>query len=282
MISTKNYICKFIKYRGDNLHKGQKRYYGDIIELKETDIFMGEQFRNITSDIVPGIYDYYQISNMGRVYHKYMGSFIKQGICGSGYYFFSVSTNNGSRLVRTHRIEMMVFYPILNYDEYDVNHKDGNKLNNVLWNLEWVSHSYNMHHAYEIGLHSRPTNLSDDIVIKICELLSKNIYTNEQIAIITNTSVNIVSSIKQRNAWKHLSSDYDFYQRPRKLLSDDMVENICLYFQNNPKDQNLSINKFCKKALIDLNYDSSDNIVDTVRKIYVRKYYTNISCKYNF
>lgn len=33
-----------------------------------------------------------------------------------------------------------------------VNHKDGNKLNNHFCNLEWVTHTENMKHAYKIGL----------------------------------------------------------------------------------------------------------------------------------
>ena len=35
-----------------------------------------------------------------------------------------------------------------------INHKDGNKLNNDLDNLEWVSQRDNLHHAMDMGLHA--------------------------------------------------------------------------------------------------------------------------------
>lgn len=58
-----------------------------------------------------------------------------------------------------HRLLAMAFIPNttgLAFDELHVNHIDGNKLNNELSNLEWVTRSGNCFHAYQTGL--RPDN----------------------------------------------------------------------------------------------------------------------------
>ena len=243
-------------------------------------IYIGEEFRDLIQ-ILPDVYDYYQISNFGNVYHKYTGHMLSPGICGSGYYFVSLSTINGPKLHRIHRLEMIMFKPIENYDQYDVNHIDGNKLNNFLGNLEWVSRSENVKHAYRIGLHPRTSSISEETAKNICILLEKNIYTNREIANILNTTESVVAGIKKREAWNYISKNYTFFQRPGRLFTPNMVENICNYFEKNTR-KNLNINQFCAQALNDLGYDCSDNMIDSVRKIYTKKYYTNISNNYNF
>lgn len=50
-----------------------------------------------------------------------------------------------------HRLKAIVFIPNIENKE-QVNHIDGNKSNNDLSNLEWVTRSENMRHAYRIGL----------------------------------------------------------------------------------------------------------------------------------
>lgn len=58
-----------------------------------------------------------------------------------------------SRRVLLHRLLAEEFIP--NPNNLDtVNHKDGNKLNNSLDNLEWLSRQDNLYHAMDNGLHN--------------------------------------------------------------------------------------------------------------------------------
>lgn len=267
-----------------------KRKFGNnkimVVTLEDLQPQPNEIFKRIEPEIVPGIFDYYLISNYGRVYNSYMNIFLKPGISGSGYYFVYLSTVYGQKMMQLHRLVMLTFEPIENADQLQVNHKDGNKLNNKYYNLEWVTRSQNILHAYANGLnHLGEDNIratiTEETAIRICELLQVGNYTNQQIADICGTTESVVSCIKQHRTWKYISINYIFYQRPGKLFTEDMINNICKYFENNHIG-NLSIKDHCINALMYYGYDCSDKAVDSIRKVYTKKYYTNISTNYNF
>ena len=67
--------------------------------------------------------------------------------CG-GYLHVSI---NGRRK-DVHRLVAECFVPKPAGEDLEVNHKDGDKLNNHASNLEWVSHLENVRHAYRTGL----------------------------------------------------------------------------------------------------------------------------------
>lgn len=94
------------------------------------------------------------ISNHGELYSLITGKMLKQSITKNGYYFVTIS--NGSRrdkiCIKIHRAvaENFISNPI---EGLVVNHKDGNKLNNCVENLEWVTQRENAIHAIKNGLH---------------------------------------------------------------------------------------------------------------------------------
>lgn len=91
-----------------------------------------------------------------------------------------------------------------------VNHIDGNKINNSIDNLEWVTNSENDIHAYDLGLRSTRkgvdcnfTKLTEEKVLSIRSMKEKGI-TQNNIARIFNISDGNVSQIVNRKRWAWL------------------------------------------------------------------------------
>lgn len=91
------------------------------------------------------------VSNMGYIIRKNGLKSYPTKRKDNGYYV--ITDGNG----KTKRIHRMVAETFLGEPEsrLDVNHKDGDKSNNRLDNLEWVTRSENLRHAYSIGIHSK-------------------------------------------------------------------------------------------------------------------------------
>ena len=96
----------------------------------------------------------YHISDHGRVKSLKFGKerILKRAINSSGYwYIFIFVKNQKPKFCMIHKLMAVAFIPNTE-NKKEVNHKDGNKLNNNLCNLEWVTHSENMKHAWDTGL----------------------------------------------------------------------------------------------------------------------------------
>lgn len=100
---------------------------------------------------IPGCEGRYQISNFGRA--KGPLKILKPSISDWGYQRLRVTDNNSKkRSPRVHRLVAPAFIPNPN-GLPEVNHIDGNKLNNRVDNLEWVSAKENKEHSIrELGV----------------------------------------------------------------------------------------------------------------------------------
>ena len=68
-----------------------------------------------------------------------------------------------------------------------------------------------------------------------------------------------------------------------ETISDDDIHNFCKYFDLIGKKPNhICINDICRAALVTYGFEPIDRYVETLRKIYVGKYATEISSQYNF
>ena len=105
---------------------------------------------------VVGYEGLYEVSNMGRA-RSFPRKGTKGGVIGVSYdsnkhYAHIALTKHGkSRTVSLHRVVAKAWIPNPE-NKPQVNHMDGDKTNNRVDNLEWVTNLENMHHALEHGL----------------------------------------------------------------------------------------------------------------------------------
>lgn len=103
-------------------------------------------------------YPKYILYEDGRIFgNSTKKCFINPALSMDGYHQVNVITplaSNGYRhTITVHRLIAMAF--VDNPHGYkEVNHIDGNKLNNHYTNLEWCDRSYNIKHCYTLGLRS--------------------------------------------------------------------------------------------------------------------------------
>ena len=99
---------------------------------------------------IKGYEGLYQISNFGNVKRIQSNKYIKPHN-EKGYIRVALCKNNKVKHLYLHRLIATAFIPNPE-NKSDVNHKDGNKMNNKINNLEWTTRKENMNHAKDTGL----------------------------------------------------------------------------------------------------------------------------------
>lgn len=123
-----------------------------------------EELQNISQNgelwkPIPNTNNMYFISTHGRGFSRYNNKLMKYQSRDKRYLYLRYLDSNGKqcytavhRLVAKAFIELPTDKAHLNVDELEVNHINGNKHDNYVGNLEWVSHFENLRHAYVTGL----------------------------------------------------------------------------------------------------------------------------------
>lgn len=163
----------------------------------------------------------HQVSNKGRVRsvdrevnHNCGGIAIKKGkllkpfLNRRGYYEILTSIDNIKTHFTIHRLVATCFIPNPNNYEY-INHKDENKLNNNVENLEWCTHEYNMNYNC-LGIRRAEDNSKH---IKVTDIHTNNvtIYRNKNhcSAQLGFAVATITKYINNKQVFKHYKFAYE-------------------------------------------------------------------------
>lgn len=156
----------------------------------------------------------YSIEEDGRVWSHFSKKYMKVKEDKDGYFALSLkNNNNGYSKFSIHRLLMIAFNPIENMEQMQVNHINGNKHDNRLENLEWVTGEQNLKHARDTGLNktfgqigvNHPNNkITEQEAKKIIALFKDGKKPKEIILEVPNATKNIINSIIHNRTWTYL------------------------------------------------------------------------------
>jgi len=189
---------------------------------------------------IPGWETYYSVSNLGRI-KRDAGSprcttdrIIKPLLSSYKYLVFSPSKKGVKQIpVCIHRVVLEAFVGFAPSSKHQGNHINGIKTDNRLENLEWVTRSQNIKHAYDNGLHKRyvgskasSAKLNENQVFQILEKIAAREY-RKTIAKEFNISTKMIDEIVAGNHWSHVPRpDMSKKRIGRHVLTADNVREI--------------------------------------------------------
>lgn len=176
---------------------------------------------------ISGYEGIYKVSNYGNI--KSVGRKVKNGKqtfkivpetirtvqvnnARHGYCEISLYKDGKEKRFRVHRLVAKHF--IKNNDKKpEVNHKDGNKLNNNASNLEWVTSIENKTHAWESGFYKRKVPLEDYLFIyclnKFHGIMQRDIA--KQYGVWLSAIERVIREIRETKTYEEIA---DYYNSP--------------------------------------------------------------------
>lgn len=168
-------------------------------------------------DYFPNVYDRYYLTENGELYTDYGNKVMSNNAIQNGYIVNSLYGKNGYRKdYKRHVLMAKIFLDKPKNFQTQINHKNGNKLDNRADNLEWVTSKQNIQHAWannlaqtRKGSKSNFSKLNEEQVLEISKLLEQKV-PGKEIAEKFNVDKRTISAIKCRHNWKHLTKDFNF------------------------------------------------------------------------
>ena len=151
----------------------------------------------------------YEINKIGEVRRISSKRVKKPYLRKDGYIGIQLYKSKNEKLnFQLHRLIAIAFIDKPIGKEF-INHKDSNRQNNTIDNLEWVTKQENIIHGYKSGFASNRgskngfSKLNEEEVLEIRKKKIEG-YTYQQLAALYNVSYNCIAGIIQKTNWKHI------------------------------------------------------------------------------
>ena len=246
--------------------------------------------------LADNIKPYYIISNYGEVFNIYTGDMIIPHENENGYLQVSLMTETGRVFRKVHRLVMMCFFYFYGCEQYQVNHRNGNKKINAYWNLEWSTPKENVSHAISTGLRGpflgeyNPMAIIDsDIAREIGMAIINGIPDRDIANMYCNGNLEIVRNIAYGRTWNHIFNDNEkaliSLSRRGNIISDEDRHSLCKFYEANSKDYSGygSTTRLVKDSLISIGLDPNDiRIFRVAKRLFYRYESDEITNLYNY
>jgi len=200
---------------------------------------------NWKSVLIHGEMTRYEVSDCGLVKSLKHNIILAPGMDTYGYPQVGIYLNDVRFNRKVHRLVAEAFIPNPE-NKPEINHKDGNKINNDVKNLEWSTTKENIDHAIRTGLRKHIDALSGayhkyeiDIIHEICKLLEEGKLQQKEIAEILNVPKGIISEIKCKRIWLSVSCQYNIdlpntrgETHHNAIYTEDQICKVCQMLQD--------------------------------------------------
>lgn len=158
----------------------------------------------------------YTVSNKGRVYNTRNKKYLRLTPNKKGYIRVSIYLPDGRiKRMSVHVMVAETFIGEKSSSEYQVDHIDGDKANNNVDNLEWVTPSENICRAYNLGLKTAVkgsdnpvSTYTEEQIHTACKLAQEG-YSIPKISKKVNIPKSYLYGILRGDHWHHIVSQYD-------------------------------------------------------------------------
>lgn len=176
----------------------------------------------------------YTITEDGVITRIKSGRVIKHQVNIDGYFVVNLIKDGKPYHRRVCRLKAEAFLNDFS-DSKVVNHKDLNKQNDALENLEMVSTLENNLHSIRLqpDKHKARATITKQVAVRICEMFVSGA-TNEEVSKELGISKDITSKVRNRCAWRDVSDNYDLPKCPTNY-SPCVIRKICVLIADGVK-----------------------------------------------